>query len=134
MRKAIKFAITGGVGCILDFFLTWFFKERVGLNQYLANCIGFSAAVLNNFCLNKFWTFSNKEGKMSVQFGYFVLFSLVGLGLNTVFLFLFTHYFKLHFYLSKCIAIALVFIWNFNVNNFITFKNQPVSENDEDRR
>lgn len=132
MRKIIKFAITGGVGFIIDFFLTWVFKEQVGVNSYLANGIGFSIAVLNNFCLNKYWTFSNEEGKVGVQFGYFLFFSLVGLGLNTVFLFLFVNYLKLDFYISKGLAIAFVFLWNFSVHNLITFKNPAISIKDED--
>nr|WP_240768586.1 hypothetical protein [Olivibacter sp. XZL3] len=31
---------------------------------------------------------------------------------------------KLNFYLSKCIAIGLVFIWNFFINSFVTFKDR----------
>lgn len=125
MWKVVKFAITGGIGFIIDFLFTWFFKERIGLNQYAANGIGFSMAVLSNFCLNKFWTFNNK-GKIGFQFGYFALFSLIGLALNTFLVFCLVQYCKLNFYLSKCIAIGLVFIWNFLVNNFITFKDQRI--------
>ncbi|MGK9118610.1 GtrA family protein [Olivibacter jilunii] len=123
MWKVTKFAIAGGVGFTIDFLFTWLFREQIGLNQYAANGIGFSMAVLNNFYLNKFWTFNNKSS-VSLQFGYFIFFSLVGLALNTFLLFCFVHYCKLNFYLSKCLAIGLVFIWNFLVNNFITFKDQ----------
>lgn len=124
MWKVIKFAITGGIGFVIDFLFTWFFRERMGLNQYIANGIGFSIAVMNNFYLNKFWTFNNKS-KSNVQLSYFVLFSLIGLALNTFLIFSFVQYCQLNFYLGKCIAIGLVFIWNFLINNFITFKDDP---------
>ncbi|MFC6098938.1 GtrA family protein [Olivibacter domesticus] len=122
MQKFIKFGIIGGIGFILDFAFTYLFKEKIGANQYLANGIGFSVAVVNNFYLNKSWTFANKGTKIGVQFGYFLLFSIIGLALNSLFLFLFTQYASLHFYLSKAMAIALVFVWNFSINNYITFK------------
>lgn len=122
MWKLIKFSVVGGIGFAIDFALTWFFKERIDLNPYLSNGIGFIAAVVNNFYINKFWTFSDKQGKISEQFGYFIFFSLIGLGLNTLFLFLIINYMGLNFYVSKCISILLVFIWNFCANNFVTFK------------
>jgi putative flippase GtrA len=122
MQKFIKFGITGGIGFILDFAFTYLFKEKIGVDQYLANGIGFSIAVLNNFYLNKFWTFADKRRKTGAQFGYFLLFSIIGLALNSFLLLLFTKYVHLNFYLSKVIAIAFVFIWNFSINNYITFK------------
>lgn len=122
MQKFIKFGITGGIGFILDFAFTYLFKEKIGADQYVANGIGFSIAVVNNFYLNKFWTFAEKGGKTGAQFGYFLLFSIIGLVLNSFFLFLFTKYAHVNFYLSKAIAIAFVFIWNFSINNYITFR------------
>nr|WP_240768584.1 GtrA family protein [Olivibacter sp. XZL3] len=83
MRKVLKFAITGSIGFIIDFLVTWLFRERIGLNQYAANGIGFSVAMLNNFYLNEIWTFSDKETGTGRQLGYFILFSLIGLALNT---------------------------------------------------
>lgn len=122
MAKIIKFAITGGIGFVLDFLFTWLFKEKVGINPYLANAIGFSVAVVNNFYINKKWTFNDRKKDTKKQFSFFVSFSLIGLLLNTLCLLLFTSYFALNFYVSKLIAIALVFIWNYNINNIITFK------------
>lgn len=131
VKRFVKFAITGGIGFVLDFILTWFFKEKLGLNPYVANGVGFSAAVINNFYLNKYWTFSRKGGSVGVQFSYFICFSVIGLILNTFLLFFFTNYLHLNFYIGKCMAIALVFIWNYSVNSFVTFKNQSISHKDE---
>jgi len=123
MSTFLKFGITGGIGFVLDFLCTWFFKEKVHINPYLANAIGFSVAVINNFYLNKKWTFGNKSAETRKQFSLFLIFSLIGLGLNTLFLYLFTAaVFQFNFYLAKLLAIILVFLWNFTINSRVTFR------------
>ena len=35
-------------GMVIDFSLTWLFKDVLHVNKFLANAIGFSAAVMSN--------------------------------------------------------------------------------------
>ncbi|PYF69996.1 GtrA family protein [Pedobacter nutrimenti] len=121
LLSLIKFGITGASGLVIDFSLTWFFKDVLHFNKFLANGIGFTAAVISNYFINKLWTFKNKD-KIGKQLAAFILVSLIGLMLNSFFIYLFNSQLLLNFYLSKAIAVVLVFFWNFSANYFFVFK------------
>lgn len=117
----MKFGIVGASGMCIDFSVTWLCKERIRINKYIANTAGFSLAVINNFYLNYIWTFGNVHSSVSVAFGLFLLFAIIGLLLNNFLVYLFTDLGLLNFYLSKLLAIIAVFIWNFTANYFFNF-------------
>jgi putative flippase GtrA len=121
--RIFKFGITGFLGMAIDFGATWLFKEKVKLNKYVANAIGFTLAVTNNYFINRIWTFQSTNAHWGAEFSKFLLVSLVGLALNTIIIYLF-HQRKngTNFYVSKFFAIVIVFIWNFLANMFFTFK------------
>lgn len=121
LLSLIKFGITGASGLVIDFSLTWFFKDVLHFNKFLANGIGFTAAVISNYFINKLWTFKNKD-KIGKQLAAFILVSLIGLMLNSFFIYLFNSQLLLNFYLSKAIAVVLVLFWNFSANYFFVFK------------
>lgn len=119
--SAAKFAAVGLLGMSIDFFFTWLCKEKFKINKFVANGIGFTVAVINNYILNRIWTFSSKDPQIIGQFLYFLGISCIGLALNTGFLYLFHQKLKLNFYLSKLMGIGMVFIWNFSANLIFTF-------------
>lgn len=123
LLSLIKFGVTGMSGLVIDFSLTWLFKEEFHVNKFIANAIGFTVAVLSNYFINRFWTFSevNKQ-HVGKQLSAFIMVSLFGLLLNSAFLYLFTTVWTLNFYLGKILAVILVFFWNFSANYFLVFK------------
>lgn len=119
--KFLKFAAVGASGVIVDFSITYFAKEKLGIQKYVANALGFSIAATTNFFLNRNWTFENHDPQITEQFIKFFLIAVVGLGLNTIMIW-FAHQRKgYNFYLAKGIAIALVMFWNFIANFLFTF-------------
>jgi putative flippase GtrA len=122
LRSLLKFGITGTSGLFIDFFLTWVFRDELHFNQYFANTIGFTAAVLSNYFINRLWTFQENKAKIGKQLAAFAAVSVVGLLLNSSFIYLFNSLFTIHFYVSKAIAVVLVFFWNFTANYFFVFK------------
>ena len=126
----MKFGVTGLSGMVLDFSVTWFFKEVLLINKFLANGIGFTAAVISNYLINRAWTFQSKA-EMGRQFAGFVTVSVIGLLLNTLIVYVFNHLLLLNFYLSKIIAVGLVFIWNFSINYFFVFKTSKSQTTDQ---
>jgi putative flippase GtrA len=124
LLSLIKFGFTGMSGLVVDFSITWLLKDELHLNKFLANAAGFTMAVISNYIINRLWTFSERERtKVSRQFASFLIVSLIGLLLNSGFVYLFNEQLLLNFYLSKAIAIMLVFFWNFSANYFFVFKN-----------
>jgi len=120
--QLLKFALVGITGMGLDFGTTWLLKEKVKINKFIANATGFSIAVVNNFMLNKYWTFDNQNPIATEQFVKFLVISIVGLGINSLLLFILLKKIKGNFYLVKLAVIGLVFFWNFSANYLYTFK------------
>ena len=120
--QLLKFALVGITGMGLDFGTTWLLKEKVKINKFIANATGFSIAVVNNFMLNKYWTFDNQNPIATEQFFKFLVISIVGLGINSLLLFILLKKIKGNFYLVKLAVIGLVFFWNFSANYLYTFK------------
>lgn len=116
----IKFGITGLSGMVVDFGTTWLIREKLKWNQYFANTCGFTLAVINNYLINRYWTFESSQYWVP-EFGRFVLFSVIGLLLNNLLLFLFHEKAGIRFYFSKVMAIGVVFIWNFLTNWLFNF-------------
>lgn len=119
----VKFGLTGFTGLLIDFSITWLFKDELHLNKFVANAIGFTAAVFSNYFINRLWTFSERDKvKVGRQLASFAVVSLVGLLLNSCFIYVLNELFFLNFYFSKAIAVVLVFFWNFTANYFFVFK------------
>ena len=117
----IKFCVVGGTGVVVDFGITFLFKEKLKLNKYLANSLGFMAAASTNYLLNRWWTFRSHDPEVAQQYVQFVGISAIGLILNNIIIYLLNDKARLNFYLSKLIAIGLVTLWNFFMNYYFTF-------------
>ena len=117
----LKFGVVGVSGMIVDFGLTYFFKEIVKIQKFIANAIGFIAAASLNFLLNRIWTFNNSDPQITIQFIKFFIISTIGLGINTLILYTLTKKYNMNFYLSKLFAIGVVVLWNFILNFMFTF-------------
>ena len=121
IEKFLRFGIVGFIGFVIDFGLTYLFKEKLKLNKFVANAIGFSVAAVNNYILNRVWTFRSQNPNVGREFFMFILISLVGLAINTLVIWFFVKKCKFNFYFSKLIAVGVVMIWNFILNLLFTF-------------
>ncbi|HBH23739.1 MAG TPA: glycosyl transferase family 2 [Cytophagales bacterium] len=119
--KFFKFGAVGFSGLLIDFGFTYFFKDVLKSNKYIANSIGFSLAATNNYILNRIWTFNSADPDILAQFLKFFGISVIGLLLNNMFVWIFHDKIKLNFYFSKLMAIGCVLFWNFFANYIYTF-------------
>ncbi len=122
LLKFIKFGIVGLSGVIVDFGVTYILRDKIKIQQYFANAIGFCVAASSNYFFNRIWTYQSQNPKVWLEFTEFFLISLVGLIINTFILWMLVSKFKWKFYFSKLCAIGIVTIWNFVINTLITFK------------
>lgn len=119
--KFLKFGVVGFSGVIVDFAVTYVCKEFLKIQKYVANGIGFTVAATTNYFLNRIWTFESQNPEVLVEYSKFIFVSLIGLGINTLILWMLVSKFNKHFYLSKLFAIGVVTVWNFLANLFFTF-------------
>lgn len=119
--KFLKFGVVGFSGVFVDFGITWLCREKIKLNQYLANSTGFLCAVISNYILNRIWTFHSQDPSVMMQFSKFLLASLIGLAINNGIIYLFNERGKVNFYVAKLVATGVVTLWNFWANYTFTF-------------
>jgi len=136
-KTLIKFGVVGFTGTIVDFFFYKFFINSLGMLP--ATSKGFSAeiAILNNFAWNHFWTFRYRKNKTNVwqKLGIFNFVSLGGLVIGVLVVKLLYTFFGdgfvqiggfraayNNFYFFA--TIPPVLIWNFVINNLVTWKNE----------
>lgn len=121
LNKFLKFGVVGFSGVIVDFGFTFLFRNIIKINQYIANAIGFTLAASSNYILNRVWTFESNNPKILIEFSEFFIIALIGLGINSLILWLLVSKFKMRFYFAKVFAIGITTLWNFVANVLFTF-------------
>lgn len=121
LLKFLKFGAVGFSGVFVNFGVTWFFKEICKLNKYLSNILGFVFAATSNYLLNRYWTFQSTNPQVGTEFAKYFLISVVGLGIDTLTVYLLNGKLKWNFYLSKVFAVGAATLWNFFGNLLFTF-------------
>ena len=119
--KFLKFGAVGFSGVLVNFGVTWFFKEICKFNKYFSNILGFIVAATTNYLLNRWWTFQSTNPQMGTEYAKYFLISVIGLGIDTLTVYLLNGKLKWNFYLSKVFAVGAAMIWNFFGNLLFTF-------------
>jgi putative flippase GtrA len=121
LLKFVKFCLVGFSGVFVDFGTTYFLKEVLKVQKYVANAIGFTLAATSNYFLNRVWTFNSHNPEVVLEFSRFFIIALIGLGINSAIIWLLNGKFRINFYLSKLVATVIVTMWNFLINAYFTF-------------
>lgn len=121
LLRFLKFGVVGCTGTVIDFGITYICKDIFKMKKLLANAIGFVVAATTNYILNRIWTWQSHSSEVGMEYLKFFGVSLVGLGLNTLIIYLLNEKMKWNFWLSKVLATGVVMLWNFFANNFFTF-------------
>jgi putative flippase GtrA len=120
--KIFRFGIVGASGTVVDFSITYLFKEKIKIHKYGANGLGFLAGASSNYFFNRIWTFQSQNPNIASEYFTFLGLASVGLLINTALLYLFETKLKLNFYKAKFLAILGTMFWNFLSNYFFNFK------------
>jgi len=122
-NKIIRFCISGAISASIDLVLLVFCVEILKFEVVYANVISFSAALVNGYIFNKYWTFKDSSKKHVSQFSKFFFVSAIGLTLNTVLMILLLKI-NMWYVFAKMVIILIVAFWNFTANNLWTFNYQ----------
>ncbi len=112
--QIIKFGFVGGTSFLIDAGILFLLTEFAGVHYLISGAISFTASVIYNYILSIKWVFDAKEDVNKVQeLAVFIGLSVIGLGLNQLFMWLFVDIFHIYYMLSKIIATAIVMVYNF---------------------
>ena len=114
LSQIIKFGFVGGTAFVIDAGLLFLLTEFCGIHYLISGMISFTASVIYNYVLSVKWVFdAKKDANKTQEFLVFIILSVIGLGINQLFMWLFVDMMHIYYMLSKIIATVIVMIYNF---------------------
>ena len=110
--QIFKFVIVGGIATLIDWIIYFICYHFIGIEPLIANIISFTISVIYNFWASIKYVFDVK-GDNKKNFIIFVVFALIGLGINEIIIFLLHNKLLWNAMLVKIIATAIVMVFNF---------------------
>ena len=153
--EILRFLIVGGLATLVDYLVTWVFKNyicqnmNVNLAVFIYTAAGFTAGLFTNWFLQKFvYRYITKDQQRSMfVFFKFVVLSLIGFGITWLgmrvtepihakglFDFWFLHDIQLWFWVFKVVLTIIVLIMNYIGRKLFVFnqkKNKETMDNKE---
>jgi len=106
----------------LDFAVLAFLTEVAGLHYLVSAAFSFALGTTLSYTLSILFIFELRRfSSRALEYAVFVLVGIVGLGLNELLLWALTEKLGIYYLISKIIAAALVFFWNFGARKLILF-------------
>ncbi len=120
--QLIRYTFVGGFAFIVDFGTLFLLTEYLNLHYLISAAIAFILGLVTNYFLSIGWVFTRHSvSDKRIEFIVFALIGLAGLGLNELFLWLFTDLAGMYYLISKILTAVLVYLWNFFVRKLILF-------------
>ncbi len=120
--QLFRYTFVGGFAFIVDFSLLVILTEFCGVHYLISTAIALTIGLSINYCLSVIWVFDKRKlANRSIEFTLFAIIGIIGLGLNELFIWLFTEFAGFHYLISKIISTAIIYLWNFFARKFILF-------------
>jgi putative flippase GtrA len=120
--QLVRFAIVGGVGFVINILVYAALVHSAGLDYHLASVFAWLVAVLNNFVLNRHWTFDAGDGRAHFQAMRFFVVSLVALVANQLLLTVFVESAGMEKVAAQALAVVGSMPLNFLGNKLWSFR------------
>ncbi|HMD57100.1 MAG TPA: GtrA family protein [Solirubrobacteraceae bacterium] len=120
--QLVRFGLVGAIGFVVNLAVYALFVHSVGVNYHIASVVAWFVAVVNNFLLNRHWTFDAGEGQASFQAIRFVLVSLVALAFSQLLLTVFVEVAGVSKVPAQALAVAGSMPLNFLGNKLWSFR------------
>lgn len=89
--QLVRYALTGGLASVFHLAIYWVGATLLGIAPLIANLLGYVTAVIVGYMVHSRWSFRGhgRRGNLARTGGRFVIVSLVSLGLNSFWVWLF---------------------------------------------
>lgn len=125
--QLVRFGLVGGVGFVINLAVYALFVHPLGVNYHVAAVAAWIVAVLNNFVLNRHWTFDASDGQAHAEAMRFIVVSLLAFGVNLLLLTLLVEAIGLEKVSAQALAVAGSMPFNFLGNKLWTFRSEAGS-------
>lgn len=120
--QLVRFGLVGAIGFVVNLAVYALFVHAVGVDYRIAAVVAWVVAVLNNFVLNRHWTFDARDGIARFQAMRFVVVSLVAFGFSLLLLTLLVESAGLAKVPAQALAVAAATPLNFLGNKLWSFR------------
>ena len=85
----------------------------MNIHYLISSIISFTVSVIFNYILSIKWVFDVNKKQGTKDFIIFVVLSTIGLGINSIIMYLMVDEMNIHYMLSKLVATFIVMVYNF---------------------
>ena len=112
--QIFNFGIVGVISTIIDFLFLYIFRDCCHFPLVISNTLSFIISFLYNYWASMTFVFDVNENKnRKKNFILFLVFSVIGLGLNDFIVWIVTKKLHVYYLISKVIATLFVMVFNF---------------------
>jgi putative flippase GtrA len=122
--QLVRFGLVGGIGFAVNLAVYAFCVHVLGVDYHVAAVIAWLVAVMNNFVLNRHWTFDARDGRVHFQAMRFLVVSLVAFGFSLLLLTLFVEVAGIAKVPAQALAVAASMPLNFLGNKLWSFRSE----------
>ena len=113
LNQILKFGLVGGTAFVIDYVLLYFCTEFLHIHYLISSIISFTVSVIFNYILSIKWVFDVKKKQDVKDFVIFIILSVIGLGINSLIMYVMVEKFGVYYMLSKIVSTAVVMVYNF---------------------
>lgn len=112
INQLIKFGIVGAICFVIDYLVLFVFTDIFDIYYLISSIISFAVSTIFNYILSVKWVFDTKDNNKN-KLIQFIVFSIMGLILNQIIMYLGTSIIGIYYLITKVISTLIVMIFNF---------------------
>ena len=113
-KQLFRFGIVGGIAFLIDYSVLFICTEYLGIYYLISSFISFTVSTVFNYIASVRWVFDVDQKKSQRRnFALFIVFSVIGLGINQCIMWFGVEKLDLYYMLVKIGATAIVMVFNF---------------------
>lgn len=118
----IKYFFASGIALFADMAVLFILTDFCKIYYLISATISFLIGIAITYIFSKLYIFTKtKINNKTTEFSVFLIIGIIGLGINNLFLYIFTEYFGLYYMLSKCFVIIITYLWNYFARKKLIF-------------
>ena len=113
--KQIKnFLLVGFSVFLIDYILLYILTDIAGIWYLLSATISFIVSTIYNYFMSMRFVFKGRDDRSKKnEFTIFFILNLIGLGINTLCMYVFVSKLKMHYMIAKILVTGIVMVWSF---------------------
>ena len=115
-----RYIFVGGISAVINILTLFILTDIFKIYYILSSILGFILGLIVNYLLSKLLVFTKESfNNKKKEFVSYAIIGVIGLGIDTLFMYIFTSLIEIYYLLSKIISTIITFIWNFGARKIM---------------